>query len=243
MIADDEYRLIGDANECPWTSAVVCRFPVPLSGSWSGRHRAAGTTWRAKHDGRCLSHLLVANACPTDFEHSPGGDTRPVPCPPLLVHGDACGADRIAEGVWHSWGLPTEAHPPDWDAHGKAAGLLRNQAMVTVGAAVCVAFIANHSHGATRCAGLAEHAGIPTWRSGSGFSELMQDRGREPQSRQSVLSYPLMELQESVFSAMYWIPVSSVLIGYQVAGELRGMVPSQYRMLLYVILLLSRLNT
>lgn len=82
----------------------------------------------------------------------------------VLVHGDARGADRLAAGLWRSWGLPTEAHPADWARHGRAAGPLRNQAMVATGARVCLAFIRRASSGATGCAHLAEAAGIPAHR-------------------------------------------------------------------------------
>jgi hypothetical protein len=82
----------------------------------------------------------------------------------VLVHGDAPGADRIAAAIWQSWGLPTEPHPADWATHGRAAGPRRNTAMVTAGAAECLAFIRNHSRGATHCAHQAEAAGIPTIR-------------------------------------------------------------------------------
>jgi hypothetical protein len=83
---------------------------------------------------------------------------------PTLVHGDARGADRIAAGIWRTWGLPVEAHPADWDSHGRAAGMIRNRHMVTLGADVCLAFIRDQSPGATHCADLAEQAGIPTRR-------------------------------------------------------------------------------
>ena len=80
----------------------------------------------------------------------------------VLVHGDAAGADRIAARIWRSWGLPEEPHPADWHQHGRAAGPRRNAHMVALGAAVCLAFIHNHSRGATHTAGLAQAAGIPT---------------------------------------------------------------------------------
>lgn len=79
----------------------------------------------------------------------------------VLVHGDARGADRIAATIWRHWGLPTEAHPAHWNQHGRAAGHIRNRHMVTLGATVCVAFIRDHSPGATACTALARHAGIP----------------------------------------------------------------------------------
>jgi hypothetical protein len=82
----------------------------------------------------------------------------------VLVHGNARGADRIAAGIWRTWGLPTEAHPADWDTHGRAAGMRRNRHMVALRADVCLAFIRDHSPGATHCAATAEQAGIPTRR-------------------------------------------------------------------------------
>jgi len=82
----------------------------------------------------------------------------------VLVHGDAPGADRIAAALWRHWRLPLEAHPADWASHGRQAGFLRNQYMVDRGADVCLAFIRDHSHGASHTAQLAQAAGIPTRR-------------------------------------------------------------------------------
>jgi hypothetical protein len=50
--------------------------------------------------------------------------------PAALVHGDAAGADSMAQewGVRHA--LIVYAVPPDWHAHGRAAGPIRNQAML-----------------------------------------------------------------------------------------------------------------
>ncbi|MBT0771365.1 DUF2493 domain-containing protein [Kineosporia sp. J2-2] len=83
----------------------------------------------------------------------------------VVVHG-ACptGADAIAAAWARAHDVPVEAHPAQWATHGRAAGPLRNRAMVTAGADVCVAFILNGSRGATGCADLAEAAGIPTYR-------------------------------------------------------------------------------
>lgn len=85
-----------------------------------------------------------------------------------VVHG-ACpnGADAQA-AAWAARQTPdhvsAEAHPADWNAHGRGAGFLRNADMVRLGAAVCLAFIKNGSRGATHTADLAEKAGIPVRR-------------------------------------------------------------------------------
>ncbi|MEO7194314.1 MAG: DUF2493 domain-containing protein [Pseudonocardiaceae bacterium] len=83
---------------------------------------------------------------------------------PILVHGAARGADRLADQIARTWGWTPEPHPADWDRHGRSAGYRRNAAMVRCGAAVCLAFIHQHSPGATHTAALAERAGIPTHR-------------------------------------------------------------------------------
>jgi hypothetical protein len=82
----------------------------------------------------------------------------------VLVHGACRGADLIAAGIWLGWHLPVESHPADWTQHGRAAGFVRNQHMVTLGADVCLAFIRDHSRGAEHTAALAAAADIPTYR-------------------------------------------------------------------------------
>jgi len=84
--------------------------------------------------------------------------------PFVLVHGDARGADRMAAGYHSHWGGECEAHPAQWELHGKRAGFVRNAEMVALGADLCLAFIKDESRGATMCARLAEEAGIPTRR-------------------------------------------------------------------------------
>ena len=82
----------------------------------------------------------------------------------VVVHG-ACptGADAIAHTWAHTHGVPVETHPADWST-GRSAGPARNAAMVATNPDTCLAFIRDHSTGATGCADLAEHAGIPTTR-------------------------------------------------------------------------------
>lgn len=94
-----------------------------------------------------------------------------------LVHGAAPGLDSLAAWVWHSWGLTTEAHPADWDRacdalcthqprfrdgvpYCPAAGYIRNQEMVDLGADLCLAFPLGESRGTRDCMRRTEKAGI-----------------------------------------------------------------------------------
>lgn len=108
----------------------------------------------------------------------------------VVVHG-ACpeGADAIADqwvrdnaSRWVRYGagngeepslLTADRHPAKWQKFHKRAGFIRNEVMVSLGASLCLAFIApcakpecddpkpHGSHGATHCAELADAAGIP----------------------------------------------------------------------------------
>lgn len=59
---------------------------------------------------------------------------------PVIVHGDSPGADRLAGELAHALGCLVEAYPADWERHGRAAGPIRNQGMVGLGADLCIAF-------------------------------------------------------------------------------------------------------
>ena len=83
-----------------------------------------------------------------------------------IVHGGAPGADRLAGDYARAAGWAEEVHPADWAQYGKPAGMIRNKAMVDVGADVCIAFFkASAGNRGTRgCAKMAEEAGIPVRR-------------------------------------------------------------------------------
>jgi len=99
---------------------------------------------------------------------------------PVVVQGGAFGADLTAAIEAVRQGMHVQTYRAIWTAaclercsHGPrrrldvdvdycpAAGVYRNELMVSHGAALCLAFIKNKSSGATRCAALAEAAGIP----------------------------------------------------------------------------------
>lgn len=51
----------------------------------------------------------------------------------VIIHGGARGADRLAGQVAESLNIPTEVYQPDWNTHGRKAGILRNQEMLDEG--------------------------------------------------------------------------------------------------------------
>lgn len=80
-----------------------------------------------------------------------------------LVHGAAKGADEIADVLAPTFGLSVERWPAAWREHGRAAGPMRNQAMVDAGADLCVALLVAGlvCRGTRDCARRAQAAGIP----------------------------------------------------------------------------------
>ena len=57
-----------------------------------------------------------------------------------IIHGGASGADQLA-GEWaKSVGIQVEVFPADWKKHGKAAGPIRNAAMLKATPDIVVAF-------------------------------------------------------------------------------------------------------
>lgn len=79
----------------------------------------------------------------------------------VIVHGNAQGADRLADEEAGKAGLLTEAHPARWELHGKRAGLLRNEEMALLGADLCIAFWDGRSTGTAHMLDEARKRGIP----------------------------------------------------------------------------------
>jgi hypothetical protein len=76
-----------------------------------------------------------------------------------IVSGGAAGADTLAERYARERGIPLRVFRPDYAAHGRAAPLIRNQAIID--AATCVlAFWNGHSKGTAHSLRLARKRGI-----------------------------------------------------------------------------------
>lgn len=80
----------------------------------------------------------------------------------ILVEGGAGGADKICADIWRSWKRPIETHRADWTRYGKAAGPVRNQDMVNMGADLTLGFVMPDSVGTLDCLRRSRVAGIPT---------------------------------------------------------------------------------
>ncbi len=83
----------------------------------------------------------------------------------VIVHGAAKGVDRSFENACYNHRVATEPHPADWDRHGKAAGPKRNDEMVALGAAFCLAVHRDlaGSKGTRDCVMKCLAAGIPVY--------------------------------------------------------------------------------
>jgi hypothetical protein len=77
----------------------------------------------------------------------------------VLVQGAEPGVDLTASRWAKRAGVLRDEFPADWNAHGRAAGAIRNKVMVDAGADGCVAF-----PGALDMIERAAQAGIPVWR-------------------------------------------------------------------------------
>lgn len=80
-----------------------------------------------------------------------------------VIHGGAAGVDKLA-GVWaRNNNIPEEVYTADWETHGKKAGPIRNQKMLTEGKpTIVVAFPTEKSIGTRHMIKIAEKAGVPT---------------------------------------------------------------------------------
>ena len=78
-----------------------------------------------------------------------------------VVHGAARGLDSLAGELAPGYTFEVEAHPAEWDKHKRAAGPIRNQKMVDLGALVAFAFPLGESRGTRDFICRAREAQIP----------------------------------------------------------------------------------
>lgn len=81
-----------------------------------------------------------------------------------IRHGAARGADTLASKWGLANGVPVEPFPADWRAYGKAAGHLRNAAMLAARPPVVAAVGFPGGAGTADMAARCEAAGVPLWR-------------------------------------------------------------------------------
>lgn len=81
----------------------------------------------------------------------------------VVIHGGAAGVDKLA-GIWaRNNNIPEEIYLADWDTHGKKAGPIRNQQMLTDGKPdLVVAFPTVDSKGTKHMISISEKNKIPT---------------------------------------------------------------------------------
>jgi hypothetical protein len=86
-----------------------------------------------------------------------------IPDVSLVIEGECRGADVFGKAAALSLGIPVEKYPADWNAHGKAAGPIRNRLMLDAGKPdLVLAFHDDieHSKGTKDMKNVAESAGI-----------------------------------------------------------------------------------
>jgi hypothetical protein len=76
-----------------------------------------------------------------------------------VVDGELCGADSLAGREGAALGFEVVVYLANWELHGKAAGPIRNQEMVDVGADLLIA--SPGGVGTADCVARARRAGIP----------------------------------------------------------------------------------
>lgn len=82
----------------------------------------------------------------------------------VVIHGNARGADLLADQVARQWGAQVRKFPADWERFGKAAGPRRNTQMVGEQPDVVYAFRSSgKSAGTDNMVAQARAAGIPTY--------------------------------------------------------------------------------
>lgn len=94
-----------------------------------------------------------------------------------IIEGEARGADSIARNIGEKQGWKVYRFPANWDAHGKAAGPIRNTQMLNEGHPhLVLAFHTNLilSRGTRNMVEQARKSKVPTWTYEDGMDALIK---------------------------------------------------------------------
>lgn len=84
-----------------------------------------------------------------------------VPAPTEIISGGARGPDSFAD-EWAAWkGISRTVLRPDWQRHGRAAGMRRNEAMLALKPDKVLAFWDGRSRGTKHMIEISRQAGVP----------------------------------------------------------------------------------
>jgi predicted Fe-Mo cluster-binding NifX family protein len=111
----------------------------------------------------------------------------------LIIEGEAKGADVMARDWAQENGVPFEKYPvtkADWEAKGKAAGVIRNKQMLDTGADLVIAFPVGQAKGTNNMIKIARKAGVEVrvYRTGP-INELGKKCKRGGMSVERMLEY------------------------------------------------------
>ena len=79
---------------------------------------------------------------------------------PVIIQGEAKGADACGKLAAQVLGLKCESYPADWARHGRAAGPIRNKLMLDTGIDLVLAFWDGKSNGTRNMMSLARKADV-----------------------------------------------------------------------------------
>lgn len=105
--------------------------------------------------------VLVCGSRDWDDERSIMLRLVALPRDTTIIHGGARGADQIADRLAKIIGFTVRVIPAEWDKHGRAAGPIRNRAMVDERPDLVVAFQRGASRGTQHTIDIARARGIP----------------------------------------------------------------------------------
>jgi len=119
------------------------------------------TTWHERRRNRPKRVMITGSRDWTD-EEKIRKELSLLPEGSVIVHGNARGADKIADRIARELGFEVEVHKANWKEDGRKAGILRNIRMVDSGIHRALAFWDGESRGTAHAIYYAKDSGIRT---------------------------------------------------------------------------------